>query len=110
MGAYGAERSCNEMFHTWFRDGDKRWDSAKDSEFGPAPGYVTGGPNKSYCENDKDHKCHNSEFRKQPAQKAYIDFNTAFEPTREYDSSWALTEPAIYYQAAYVKLLSKFVD
>ncbi len=110
MGAYGAERSCNEIFHTWFRDGDKRWDSAKDSEFGPAPGYVPGGPNKSYCENDKDHKCHNSEFRKQPAQKAYLDFNTAFEPGRDYDMSWAVTEPAIYYQAAYVKLLSKFID
>jgi len=24
--------------------------------------------------------------------------------------SWAVTEPAIYYQAACVKLLSKFVD
>jgi endoglucanase len=110
MGVYGAERSCNEMFHTWFRDGDNRWDSAKTSEFGPAPGYVTGGPNKSYCENDKDHKCYVSEFRKQPAQKAYIDFNTSDEPERDYDMSWALTEPAIYYQAAYVKLLSKFVD
>ena len=29
---------------------------------------------------------------------------------RDFDMSWALTEPAIYYQAAYVKLLSKFVD
>jgi endoglucanase len=110
MAPYGAERSCNEMFHTWFRDGDKRWDSAKDSELGPAPGYVTGGPNKSYCEKDSDHKCHQSEFRKQPAQKAYMDFNTSFEPSRDYDMSWAVTEPAIYYQAAYVKLLSKFVD
>lgn len=110
MGAYGAERSANEMFHTWFRDGDKRWDSAKDSEFGPAPGYVTGGPNKSYCESDKDHKCYTSDFRKLPPQKAYIDFNTSFVPQADFDSSWALTEPAIYYQAAYVKLLSKFVD
>jgi endoglucanase len=110
MGAYGAERSCNEIFHMWFRDGDKRWDSAKDSELGPAPGYVPGGPNKSYCESDKDHKCYDSEFRKQPAQKAYLDFNTSWEPQRDYDMSWAVTEPAIYYQAAYVKLLSKFVD
>lgn len=110
MSAYGAERSCNEIFHTWFRDGDPLWDSAKDSKFGPAPGYVTGGPNKAYCENDKDHKCHKSEFRKLPAQKAYMDFNTSFAPERDYDMSWALTEPAIYYQAAYVKLLSKFVD
>jgi endoglucanase len=110
MSFYGAERSCNEIYHTWFRDGDKRWDSAKDSELGPAPGYVPGGPNKSYCATDKDHKCYRSEFRKQPAQKAYMDFNTSYEPTRDYDMSWALTEPAIYYQAAYVKLLSKFVE
>jgi endoglucanase len=110
MGAYGAERSCNEIYHAWFRDGDPRWDSAKDSEFGPAPGYVTGGPNRSYCSTDKDHKCYDSEFRKQPAQKAYMDFNTAWAPDRDYDISWAVTEPAIYYQAAYVKLISKFVD
>ncbi len=110
MGAYGAERSCNEIFHTWFRDGDPRWDSAKDSEFGPAPGYVPGGPNQSYCSTEKDHKCYESEFRKQPAQKAYLDFNTSWDPNRDYDISWAVTEPAIYYQAAYVKLISKFVD
>jgi endoglucanase len=110
MEAYGAERSASEMFHTWFRDGDPRWDSAKTSEIGPAPGYVTGGANKSYCEHDRNHKCYVSEFRQRPAQKAYIDFNTSDEPERDYDMSWALTEPAIYYQAAYVKLLSKFVD
>jgi hypothetical protein len=111
MTAYGAERSVNEIYHAWFRDGDKRWDSVKTSEFGPAPGYVTGGPNKSYCSgrDDHDHRCYSSAFRTQPAQKAYIDFNTAWDPKAEYDSSWALTEPAIYYQAAYVKLLSKFV-
>jgi endoglucanase len=110
MSAYGAERSENEIFHTWFRDGSDLWDSAKDSKFGPAPGYVPGGPNKSYCADDKDHKCNASELRKQPAQKAYLDFNTGWAPDRDYDISWALTEPAIYYQAAYVKLLSKFVD
>ncbi len=109
MSLYGAERSVNEIYHAWFRDKDKRWDSAKDSELGPAPGYVPGGPNKSYCENDKDHKCYDSPFRKQPAQKAYLDFNTAWEPQAQYDASWAISEPAIYYQAAYLKLLSKFV-
>ena len=110
MSAYGAERSCNEIFHTWFRDGDERWDSALTSELGPAPGYVPGGPNKSYCATDKDHKCYASAFRRQPAQKVYLDFNTGWAPERDFDMSWALTEPGIYYQAAYVKLLSKFVD
>jgi hypothetical protein len=41
---------------------------------------------------------------------AYLDFHTAWAPGREYDMSWALSEPAVYYQAAYVKLLSRFVD
>lgn len=48
--------------------------------------------------------------RRQPAQKAHLDFNTGWAPEPEYDMSWAVTEPAVYYQAAYVKLLSKSVD
>ncbi len=112
MSAYGAEQSANEIFHTWFRDKDKHWDSAKDSEFGPAPGYVPGGPNQSYCQGNKpsEHKCAESRLKKQPAQKAYLDFNTAWEPQTEHDKSWEITEPAIYYQASYLKLISKFVD
>jgi endoglucanase len=26
------------------------------------------------------------------------------------ENSWEITEPAIYYQASYIKLLSKFID
>jgi len=40
----------------------------------------------------------------QPEQKMYLDFNNG--PPED---SWTITEPAIYYQAAYIKLLSKFV-
>jgi len=108
MSAYGAEDSANEIFHSWFRDGDPKFDSAKTSELGPAPGYVPGGPNHSYCP-AKDHKCHTSLVTRQPSQKAYLDFNTSWAPDKEYDVSWEITEPAIYYQAAYVKMLSKFV-
>jgi hypothetical protein len=35
--------------------------------------------------------------------------NTGWDPPNPYDKSWELTEPAIYYQASYVRLLSKFV-
>ena len=45
MYGYGAERSVNQIFHTWFRDGDPTYDDAKASRLGPAPGYVPGGPN-----------------------------------------------------------------
>ncbi|HEX2874826.1 MAG TPA: glycoside hydrolase family 9 protein [Polyangiaceae bacterium] len=112
MSSYGAERSLNEIYHAWFRDGDPELDSAKTSRLGPPPGYVPGGPNPQYCKDQdpQQNACANSQLRKQPAQKAYLDFNTAWQPTVEHDRSWELTEPAIYYQAAYVELVSKFVE
>lgn len=112
MKAYGAERSVSEIFHTWFRDGDPTWDSAATSTLGPAPGYLVGGPNRHYCEGEEaqKHRCARSPLKRQPPEKAFLDFNTGYNPELEYDQSWELTEPAIYYQAAYVKLLSKFVD
>lgn len=110
MADYGAERSLTKIYHTWFRDGDKKWGQTTRFAPGPAPGYVPGGPNVAYCTGDPSHRCANSEFQKQPPQKAYMDFNTGFEPMAQYDLAWELSEPAIYYQAAYIKLLSKFVD
>ena len=95
MVEYGAEYSAAEMWHDWFRDGSV-WDNALTSERGPAPGYVTGGPNAAYSGRA-------APPAGEPAQKAYRDWNTASA------SPWEITEPAIYYQAAYVKLLSNFV-
>ena len=112
MYADGGDACADETYHAWFRDKDPKWDNARTSELGPAPGYVTGGPNKSYCEwqNPAEHACAKSAVRQQPPEKAYVDGNTAYEPANPYDKSWELTEPAIYYQASYVRLLSKFVD
>lgn len=109
MYPYGAESSINEIYHTWFRDGDPDFDSATKSRLGPAPGYVVGGPNPTYCQGEQDHVCRVSLFSQQPPEKAYIDFNTGWAPKADFDMSWSLSEPATYYQAAYVKLLSKFV-
>lgn len=108
----GGDACADETYHTWFRDKDPRWDNARTSELGPAPGYVTGGPNKNYCDgqNPKEHACARSAVRDQPPEKAYLDVNTSYEPQNAYDKSWELTEPAIYYQASYVRLVSKFVD
>lgn len=95
MYAYGGDRCANQIYHTWFADGSP-YDDALSSPNGPAPGYVVGGPNANYS---------NSNFNPpfgQPIQKSYLDFNsTAGE-------SWEITEPAIYYQAAYLRLLSYF--
>lgn len=112
MYAYGGDACADEAYHTWFRDKDPKWDNARTSELGPAPGYVTGGPNKDYCngQDPKQHACARSPIRRQPAEKAYLDSNTSFDPPNQYDKSWELTEPAIYYQASYVRLVSKFVD
>jgi hypothetical protein len=96
MAQYGAENSINEIYHEWFGDGSD-YDNAITSKYGPAPGYLPGGPNKNYTGTAKPPK-------DQPPQKAYRDFNSIPE------KSWEVSEPAIYYQSAYVKLLSKFVE
>jgi len=94
MGAYGAESSVNEIYHTWFSDGSV-WDNAQTSPKGPPPGYLTGGPNKTYSGSVAG-------ISDQPPQKAYRDWNSGWP-----ENSWEITEPAIYYQAAYVMLLSR---
>ena len=93
----GAEKSCNEVYHTWFADGSI-YDNAQTSANGPAPGYVVGGPNEYFSNNTL------SPPYGQPRQKSYLDFNTSWP-----QNSWEVSEPAIYYQAAYLRLLSRFV-
>lgn len=96
MYQYGAENSLNEIYHEWFGDRSD-YDNALTSKYGPAPGYLPGGPNKNYNGNATPPKG-------QPPQKSYRDFNSI--P----DKSWQISEPAIYYQAAYIKLISNFVN
>ncbi len=102
MYAYGATRSANQIYHTWFWNGT-RWSDALSSECGPAPGFVPGGPNSAAVENGVPKGL--VPPAGQPPQKAYRDWNKGTP-----ESSWAITEPAIYYQAAYVKLVSKFAQ
>lgn len=102
MYAYGATRSVNELYHTWFWH-DSQWSDALTSACGPAPGYVTGGPNAHAVQDGVPITL--MPPAGQPAQKAYRDWNAAYP-----QDSWAVTEPAIYYQSAYVKLLSKFAQ
>ena len=85
---------ADEIYHAWFNDGTD-WDNVFTSQYGPAPGYVTGGPNADYGGSA-------SLPAGQPIQKAYADFNSSA------DASWEITEPAIYYQAAYVRLLGHY--
>jgi len=94
MYNYGAERCANEMYHGWFNDGTN-WDNALTSQYGPAPGYVPGGPNKDFSIPTI------TPPSGQPAQKSYLDFNDGYP-----NSSWEISEPAIYYQASYLRLLA----
>jgi endoglucanase len=105
MAQYGASNSAREINHAWFTD-QSIWDNAVTSTNGPAPGYLVGGPNQNYREYT-DVPCANNDVQpcNQPPQKSYLDFNTDVYPTVP---SYEISEPAIYYQAAYVKLLSSF--
>jgi chitodextrinase len=98
MYAYGADNSQNEIYHTWFADGTE-WDNALTSPRGPAPGYLTGGPN-----NMDQYDGTQGHIRDEPLQKRYKDWNAGFP-----ENSWIFTEVAIYNQAPYVSLLSRLM-
>jgi len=102
MYALGATRSANEIFHVWYAHGS-RWSDAKTSECGPPPGYVPGGPNANAASDGVPVKF--APPTGQPPQKSYKDWNGQWP-----ENSWPISEPGIYYEAAYVRLLSAFVD
>ncbi len=102
MYAAGVTRSANEIFHTWFANGT-RWSDALTSDCGPAPGFVPGGPNAQSAASGVPTTL--APPTGQPPQKSYKDWNVG--PPED---SWAVTEPAIYYQSGYVELVSKFAQ
>ncbi len=108
--------SVNSFYHSWFADGSPDWDSVQESNYGPAPGFLVGGPNPAYdwdqcCPDDcgagNNAKCGPEPLAPpagQPPAKAYADFNTSWPI-----NSWQVTENHNDYQVAYIRLLSKFV-
>lgn len=110
MADVGAGSSVTSFYHSWFADGSELWDEVGVSTYGPAPGFLVGGPNPSY---DWDGVCPGQaqcpETRPsppyaQPAQKSYANFNTNWPV-----NSWSVSENSMGYQVYYVRLLSKFV-
>jgi hypothetical protein len=98
----GAEVSVMQPYHGWFQHGSPLYDGAG-SQFGPAPGYLVGGPNQFFSVSWI------SPPFGQPPLKAWRDWNTAWNPSQQAnENSWEITEPAIYYQAAYTLLLAEF--
>lgn len=102
LGSLGAGGSVNETYHAWFADGTV-WDSAATSLFGPAPGYLTGGPNPFYAPDPAYTGPPLAPPQNQPAQKSYLDWNTNWP-----ENSWEVTECQLAYQASYVRLLSRY--
>lgn len=103
MEKRGASNSVQEVYHGWFRDGSKRYDG-RTSQYGQAPGYLAGGPNKFFSV-DWIRPPYG-----EPAMKAYKDWNASWNNERRAnEASWEVTEPAIYYQASYTLLLSDSV-
>jgi endoglucanase len=118
MYKYGGKNCVNEFYHTWFSNNSPRWDRVGKSTFGPAPGFLTGGPNPSYnwdgccpsgCGSASNNaRCFSESIeppKNQPNQKSYKDFNTSWPL-----NSWSVTENSCGYQMNYIRLLSKFVD
>lgn len=117
MKAAGAERSVSTLYHAWFKDGSRDFDSTKTSRYGPAPGFLVGGPNSGYaraeccvegCGGFGDKVCRRPDVTPpvgQPDTKSYGEFNDGWPL-----NSWSVTENSLGYQADYLRLLSKFVQ
>ncbi|MEL6981781.1 MAG: glycoside hydrolase family 9 protein, partial [Actinomycetota bacterium] len=94
MDDLGAERSAQHLFHHWF--GERTQFDVNRFPEGPGvpPGFVLGGPNRGYSGQTEPPAA-------QPVQKSYADWAAyGGEP------AWEITEPAIYYQSAYLRLLA----
>jgi len=96
MGKYGAEHSLTSIYHARYGDGTPFAQN-------PPPGYVVGGPNQTFGGFAANGHPSIAWVRVQPRAKAYADFGLSWP-----ESSWELSEPAIYYQAIYVRLLASF--
>jgi hypothetical protein len=102
MNSHGAEKSANEMYHSWFADGTD-YDNALTSLYGPAPGYQPGGFNPSF-QPDPSYQGTIEPPQNQPSLKSYKDWNTSWP-----ENSWEITETSISNQGSYIKLLSKYI-
>jgi len=114
MGLAGAGRTVSSMYHSWFNESSYLYHCVSPTTPGPAPGFLTGGPNPSYaldvcCSStcSSNAKCDPAAVTPplgQPAMKSYLDFNGNWP-----QDSWSITENSCGYQIAYVRLLSKYV-
>lgn len=119
MASYGASKSVPGIYHEWFHVSSDKWAFAKEGSVGPAPGYLTGGPNKDYKKNSC---CSNGTYCGSQTTNYPLCFDQdvpSGEPQskmyRNVTRGWPLdgyelTEPSLGYQTNFIHLLSKFVQ
>lgn len=124
MQKAGAEHSAKTISHMWFADKSPQWDETTAATPGPAPGFLTGGPNTSFgpdscCtapQGDPAYQCYgSSDFTLcnqnwtppmgQPPQKAYLEYNSGWPV-----GAWPITEPSTGYQAKYILVLAAYAQ
>ena len=114
----GVHQSVDEFYHSWFTDGSTRWDNVNTSTYGPAPGFLVGGPNPTFeidscCTTgpnfcwDKTNMCSVELIppKSQPPMKSYASFNTSWPL-----NSWQVSENHNDYQVAYIRLLARLAQ
>jgi endoglucanase len=121
MAPAGASHSASTMWHTWFAYGT-RWQQVKQGLPGPPPGFLVGGPNPQFAvdacclapEGSPAYRCYGAKTFSlcrqnlvppfaQPPAKSYLQFNDPWPA-----NAWAVTEPSLFYQSYYVRLLAPF--
>jgi endoglucanase len=122
MAPAGASHSAATMFHGWFAYGT-RWQQVTEQLPGPPPGFLVGGPNPQYSIDEccrapvgsPAYRCYGAKTFSlcqrslrpplgQPPAKSYLQYNDPWPA-----NSWAISEPSLYYQSYYVRLLAAFV-
>jgi GH18 family chitinase len=104
----GASQSVDSMFHSWFFAGTT-YDGLAGGHIGPAPGYLTGGPNQTFAPDSSYNTtgtaaCCIMPPQGQPMMKAYKNWGASWP-----EDSWEVTEPDLGYQAPYVFLAAASV-
>jgi hypothetical protein len=94
MEGLGAESSVHRIWHDRYPYNSPLRDN-------PPPGYLVGGPNSTYLRDGPLGRAQYDWLREQPRAKCYADFNDPWP-----SNSWEISEPGIYYQAVYIRLLA----
>lgn len=123
MKVAGASNSASIIYHAWFSSGSRKWKQVTNDMPGPAPGFLSGGPNPLYVVDKcctapmgaSNYRCGMSRNYSlcsmslspplgQPPAKAYLQFNDDWPV-----GAWQITEPSTFYQAQYILALAPFV-